>query len=621
MCGIHLILDKYQQLDSPSAITTMMQAGVHRGPDAQHYHRLREESLWLAGNRLQIIDHNPAANQPMNSAAGRYMLVYNGEIYNFYELRNQLLQAGEQFTTHSDTEVLLKLLIREGKKALGQLNGMFAFAFYDRQEKKLLAARDRFGMKPLYYYEDASWFILSSETRSLMASGLPQKTLDAAQIDHYLQFKYAAPGKTFFKDVHQLLPGYVLEKTADQSATITPFDTPAHPKSSTLSSADIVKNTKELLTDAVVKHLVADVPCGLFLSGGVDSTLLLAIIQQEGLHPVPTFSIVNNPADKSFGTHDYYYAAKAAKMYGNVHYELPLTPSLMAEQQENFLRYLDQPIADSGAFMTYLLSMEAKKAVGVVLSGAGADELFAGYNRHQAFYWYLKHYQKLPLARKALALTKHLPTGFSHPLRKQFRLLKKLGDSLTDNPGETFENFVSLHMPWQKQQASSKGIFQAGDNIAQNFVQALNHDLQQYLPHDVLAISDRMSMACSLEMRMPYLDAPLADFTQSIPAVTRIAQGKKWILKQMLENYGGKIFTQRSKEGLGLPLGAWMRTSTFDFLTQPLKNNKNLIYRRLPFDSVQMLIRSHMSEKADYGQELWALGILSAWIAKNFGEE
>ena len=617
MCGIHLIIDKHRKLDTPTAIKAMMQAGAHRGPDAQHHHH-QEDGVWMAGNRLQIVDHNPAADQPMRSADGRYILVYNGEIYNFYELRNQLLQAGEQFTTHSDTEVLLKLLIREGEAALAQLNGMFAFAFYDSLENKLLAVRDCFGMKPLYYYEDASWFVLSSETRSLMASGLPAKVLNASQTEHYLRYKYAASGHTFYEGVYQLLPGHVLEKTAGQPVATLPFGKPVHREDVAPTEADIIKHTKELLIDAVARHLAADVPCGLFLSGGVDSTLLLAIIQQEGLHPVPTFSVVNKAQDKSFGTQDYYFAAKAAKMYGNLHYELLLTPELIAGRQEDFLQYLDQPVADSGALMTYLLSGEAKKAVGVVLSGAGADELFVGYNRHEAFYWYLKNYRKLPFTRRALSLSKYLPTGFAHPLRQQFRLLKKLGSSLSDSPDTTFSNFISLDMPWQQRLVEEAVVFDTKESIEQHLDRALTHDAQHYLPNDVLTISDRMSMACSLEMRMPYLDAALADYAQSLPAATRMIQGKKWILKQILEGYGGKAFARRSKEGFGLPLGAWMRMSTFDFLLQPLKDSKNVLYEYVPFDQVQIMLHAHVSEKADYSQELWALGILSAWIIRNF---
>lgn len=622
MCGIHLILDKEKQINSPLPISSMMEACIHRGPDHQGYYSIR--NVWMAGNRLKIVDSSTAANQPMVSADGRYTLVYNGEIYNYYELRNQLLQKGEHFITRSDTEVLLKLLINEGKQVLTQLNGMFAFVFYDQEKGTLLAARDRFGIKPLYYYEDHGYLIMSSETKCILASGLVNKELNEQQISHYLQYKYTRPGSTFFRNISALLPGHMIEVTPHGEKLIQPFFTKEHPASPSLfkSETNIIDEAEKQLTDAVLKHLAADVPCGLFLSGGIDSTLLLAIIKKEGAHPIPSFSIINHPDDRSFGTQDYYYATKAAEMYGSTHYELELNSQLIEGAWEEFINKIDQPVGDSASLMTYLLAREAKKIVGVVLSGAGADELFAGYNRHQAYHSYLKHHAFITKIRPALKLTRYLPTGFSHPWRKQFRLLKKLSRSLVEDPHTTYQNFLTFNLPFVQQiEKPAPGDILPGneDFFEQHLQYALKQDLEHYLPFDILNMSDDMSMAQSLEMRIPYLDTQLADFAQQLPATLRLHHGKKWILKKILESYGGKSFTRRSKEGFGLPIGSWLRKKEFHFLRQPLENPGAPLFHFVPFQQIREMLQCHVSRKEDYGQELWALLILSAWLSNHFG--
>ncbi len=628
MCGIHLILDKRQKL-SPSnslPIESMMLSCAYRGPDAQGFRQStgNRQQAWLAANRLKIMDPSPVADQPMVSPCSRYLLLYNGELYNFYELRNQLLQEGERFNTHADTEVLLKLLIRKGKEALPQLHGMFAFAFYDQQEETLLAARDRSGMKPLYFFENSHYLILSSETRSILASGLVQKELDEAQIDHYLQYKYATPGRTFFKNIVALLPGHILEKKDLQEKTIVPFTVGKEPPLALpqyhLSESKLLDETENLLTDAVLRHLGADVPCGLFLSGGVDSTLLLSIIQKQGAHPIPTFSILNEANERSFGTEDYHYARKAAEMYGQYHYELTLQPSLIEEAWHTYLSKTDQPIGDSASLMTFLLAREAKKAVGVVLSGAGADELFAGYNRHQAFQWYLKNYALIKNVSPAIKLGRHLPTGFRHPWRKSFRLLKKMSQSITEDPATTYQNFVRLSMPFPTGEptAVTQPLTEPEPREETYLQYALDQDLHHYLVYDILTLSDQMSMAQSLEMRMPYLDNPLIHFATQLSPRLRLRHGPKWILRQLLERNGGRLFTRRKKEGFGLPTGAWLRKEKFHFLRQPLENPQALLFQYIAFSQVQKMLHAHVRQKADYSQELWALLLLSAWLSHHF---
>ena len=622
MCGIHLILDKHQNLPSyePVALEHMLDASSHRGPDHRSMLSLEHGSgrLHLASNRLKIIDPHQRANQPMQMYEGRYNLCFNGTIYNYFELRNQLLGEGVQFHTQSDTEVLLHMLVRQGKDALSKLNGMFTLAFYDAQEEKLLIARDRFGMKPLYYFQDENFLVFSSEARSLINSGMVRKQLRKEAIAEYLYFRYVRPPATFFEDIYQFPAGCFSE--ISNGGDVQPQSFVPEAEAREIPEAEVLQDVEERLTDAVLRHLVADVNCGLFLSGGVDSTLLLALIKVQGAHPVPTFSVVNSKEDASYGTQDYQYAARAAAMYGRKHYELTLSADMLPGHADRFINAIDQPVGDSAAFLTYLLSAEVKKVAGVALSGAGADELFGGYHRHRAFQQYLRHYRWLMKSEGMIRnVSKLLPVGFAHPLRKQFRLLSKLGNSLHKDPAHTFQHFISRQAfaaPGDVWPAAAGG--EGADFETYWLDYALKHDLGHYLPQDVLMLSDNMSMARSLEMRMPYLDLALAGYAQQLPATLKLRHGRKWILKRLLEQKGGKIFCRRSKEGFGLPLGGWLRAEAGASLRSELQNREHLLFQYVDYKPVQRMLRAHMAKRQDHGIDLWNLWQLAAWMRLHF---
>ena len=630
MCGIHFILDKQQQLSATSpAIHHMMQESAYRGPDAAdtlfithtHHH------VWLGSNRLKITDPHDRANQPFSSADGRYHLLYNGEIYNYYELRNQLLSQGQTFTTQSDTEVLLHWLIQKGTAGIAELNGMFAFVLYDQHTGTVWAARDRCGMKPLYFYEDKRYLLLSSEAKSIMASGLVKKVFRAESVEHYCRFKYTEKPHTFFQGVQSFPEGHWCESTGGdmrvQAFTTLPANGVAHP-TTPLSEETLLSELEALLRDAVLHHVAPDVPTGLFLSGGVDSTLLLALLQKEGV-PVMTFSMGHEEQSGSFGTKDYRYARLAAEQYGTYHQEFTISLAQWEETFEEFVRYLDQPVGDSGAFMTFMLAREAKRSVKVVLSGTGADELFAGYHRHEAFYQYLRHYRgmmrSLPWWQ---GVARRLPTGTPHPWRKQFRLLRKLGQDITSDPAETFNNFLTFRTfdePFKKTTSSRRQIpskeYQA--EFVENYLHdALSHDRAHYLVSDVLRISDNMSMAQGVEMRLPYLDAEIIDWIDQRSATVRLLHGRKWLLNRILEQYGGKKFTERRKEGLGLPFGHWLRTRSLAPVEKYLGDPHQPVFRYLDFERIQHWQQRHQRGQADFSLELWSVLTLSAWISYHF---
>ena len=630
MCGIHFILDKQQQLDATaSAIHRMMQVSAYRGPDAVDtlFITHPRHHVWLGSNRLKITDPHDRANQPFSSADGRYHLLYNGEIYNYYELRNQLLSQGQTFTTQSDTEVLLYWLIQKGTAGITDLNGMFAFVLYDQRTGTVWAARDRCGMKPLYFFEDERYLLLSSEAKSIIASGLVEKAFRAESVAHYCRFKYVDKPHTFFQAVEAFPEGHWRETTGDntcgQSLTSLSANSTLSRPTTPPSEKTLLSELEELLRDAVLRHVAPDVPTGLFLSGGVDSTLLLALLQKEGV-PVMTFSLSHEEQSGSFGTEDYRYARLAAEQYGTYHQEFTISLEQWENAFEDFIQHLDQPVGDSGAFMTFMLAREAQRSVKVVLSGAGADELFAGYHRHWAFYQYLRHYRgvvrSLPWWKGA---AQALPAGTPHPWRKQFRLLRKLGQDLTPDPSETFTNFLTFRVfdalfgKATPTRPASPEAYQA-EFVESHLRDALDHDRAHYLVSDVLRISDNMSMAQGIEMRLPYLDAALTDWVDQRSATFRLLHGRKWLLNRVLEQYGGRKFTRRRKEGLGLPFGHWLRTRSLAPVEKYLRDPYRPVFRHLDFERVQDWLQGHEQGRVDYSLELWSVLTLSAWISYHF---
>ena len=631
MCGIHCILDK-QQHESAAPLERMMQESAYRGPDAANIQRINQSdhTVWLGSQRLSISDPHPRANQPFASSDGRYVLLYNGEIYNYYELRNQLLQEGVSFTTQSDTEVLLYWLMRRGTLGLNELNGMFALIYYDQQEATLWAARDRHGMKPLYYAETERYLIVSSEAKSIVASGLIVGSLRTEAIDPYLCFRYSPKGQTFYQEIAQLEEGQLRTAKGRQESETRSY-LPAYWVSdegrwrSEQSEQQIVQTVEHLLTEAAIRHVATDVPTGLFLSGGVDSTLLLALLQQEKMPLPPAFAIAHAASDASFGTRDAHFARQAAEQYGAHYEEVTVTADLLEETFDHFIRRTDQPVGDSGAFTTYLLSQVAGQRVKVVLSGAGADELFGGYHRHWAYYQYLYRYpllvRFLPLARTMGAW---LPTGTAHPFRQAFRLLKKLATNLTDDPTETFAHFISFTTLCQLGQSHdslhhTERHHHQSDNFVEEYMgYALQHDQQHYLVSDVLAVSDTMSMAHGIEMRMPYLDKELVQYVNSLPAALRLKHGRKWLLRRILDAKGGKVYAQRRKEGFGLPFGSWLRDPNMPLVRQYLEDASCAVYRYVPHGRIMHLLEQHRRGRHDYGLELWSVLTLTAWVEAHF---
>ena len=620
MCGINLILDKQNKLNDNQAILRMNQATHHRGPDFENSLCIQSPlgQLFFGHNRLKIIDLSNSANQPFSSTCGNYTLIYNGEIYN-YKLLQQQLKNKYLLKTSSDTEVLLYWLIEHSddanslSKALNQLNGMFAFVFWDNKQNRLLVARDPHSIKPLYYANHNHYLIISSEIRGILTSGLIPKKLNNKEILSYLRFKYALRPNTFFEGVYEFEESALYDFDQNTFQKLPSQFLPYHIKPKLPSSSDL----ETTLRLSLKNQIQADVPVGIFLSGGVDSTLLLALWSQIQSQKVPAFSIINTDKEASFGTKDYLFARKAAEQFQGELTEITVNQGHLDHLAE-FWKTMDQPVADGASYLTHLLAEEAIKSVKVVLSGAGADEWFGGYNRHWALHKYLQNpkiYAKWAYLFRLF--TPLMPDGFAHPLRKQFRLLKKFSKQIHQTPMQTWMNFMQMDIPIADQQIV---LGPPVTIVDRDYMGAAFYlDRKYYLASDILKISDEMTMRHGLELRVPFLDNHIIQMMkQALPSDYLLKNGKKWLLKEILNHNQGQMYTQRKKEGFGMPFGYWLKKNPNHELLQKLHNSNWAIYDFVSYQQIQPLVNHHLKGKSDYSQELWALLALGYWLEAHF---
>lgn len=541
----------------------------HRGPDSQGSYF--DNKVGLGHRRLAVIDTSSSANQPMYDKSGRYIIIFNGEIYNYRELRSKLEQKFKiSFSTQSDTEVLLYLYIKFGRKCLDQLNGFFAFAVYDKDRKELFIARDRFGIKPLYYFQDDDKFLFASELRSIIGFGI-EKNINIQSLWIYLQLNYVPGPYSMLNGVHKLLPGHFIFIRNNRVKIEKYYDLPVAKQPVFTTYSDQKKKVLELLERAVVDRLVADVPLGIFLSGGIDSSLITALASRNKQH-IQSFSI-------GYSDNQYFdeteYARKVAEYFKTDHHIFNLQIRDLYDNLHDILNHLDEPFADSSAIPVYLLSKLTRRHVTVALSGDGADEVFSGYNKHQAFF---RSGQKLflnQLAKTFLPLWKVMPKSRNNYLTDRFRQIHRYGMGLKLDPKGRYWLWASL---MSSNQAAGLLADQPGDQIDRDeftgfkevitghissefrIKEILHTDTLFVLPNDMLYKVDLMSMAHSLEVRVPFLDASLVEYAFSLPDKSKIMPGRqKIILRDILhELLPGELY-KRPKHGFEVPLLGWFR--------------------------------------------------------------
>lgn len=555
MCGISVIAGPLADRGG-DRIERMVGSLGHRGPDARATVHL--SGCVLGHTRLSIIDLECGA-QPMADRAGRYHITFNGEIYNYAELREELLAHGAEFRTHSDTEVVLAAYARWGAAALDRFRGMFAFAIWDAVERVLFAARDLFGEKPLYYAEAGDSLVAASEIKALLAAGLVPNDLDLPAVDAYLAFGYVPPAISIYRAIRPLPPGHTL-RWQDGRISLRRYWTPRL-ETRPIGLDEAAETLRTLLRQAVRRQMVADVPVGAFLSGGLDSSSIVALMQGLNPRPVQTFSV-------GFGDeiNELPYARAVARRYHTEHHEVDLGAPPVADLLERMADVFDEPFADSSSIPMYLLSQFARGHVKVVLSGDGGDEMFGGYN------WYpmLALSDRVAGSRAEWMILRALSRAIQERVRPLYRRSVAVGLSARwpDMWLRAAMNQVYVHGARRARLWGGRGTprfdIAAGD-VAGPAVTGLDRafyfDLTTYLPGDILVKVDRAAMAHGLETRAPFLDRDLAEFALSLPASLKVdSDGRtRIVLRHACEQYWPEEVRSRGKHGFGAPYRRWLQ--------------------------------------------------------------
>ncbi len=648
MCGIAGFLEFTHQNPSELLRTTVKRMGNtlrHRGPDDAGTWVDAYAGIALAHRRLSILDVSPAGHQPMLSGSGRFVIVYNGEIYNFQELGEELEKSNSappRFRGHSDTEVLLACFDRWGiEPTLPRLNGMFAFALWDRQERILYLGRDRLGEKPLYYGWMGGVFLFGSELKALRAYPGFDAEINRDSLALYLRHNCVPAPHSIYKRVQKLLPGTFLGVT---SATLP--DTAPIPfwslrqvaergiaKPFRGSEAEAVEQFETLLRDAVRIRMLADVPLGAFLSGGVDSSTVTSLMQAQSTRPIKTFSIGLSETEYDEAKD----AARVAQHLGTEHTELYVTPLEAMAVIPDLPTMYDEPFADSSQIPTFLLSRMARRHVTVGLSGDGGDEVFCGYTRHV---WSSRIWKTIsPMPRKLRRAT--AATLLSVPPQGWESLFRVLGPFLPDAmkhrlPGQKLHKlagllalpdlksvYLALASHWNHPAAVVIGAEEpatvlttasAWANLPEFTQQMMFLDTLTFLPDDILTKVDRASMAVSLETRIPLLDHRIVEFAWRLPMTMKIRNGRgKWLLRQLLYRHVPRASIDRPKTGFSIPLDAWLRGPLREWAESLLGE------RRLRNDGffhpqpIREKWAEHLSGKGGWQHHLWDILMFQAW--------
>ena len=585
----------------------------HRGPDDEGV--WVEEGVALGMRRLSIIDLS-TGHQPIHNEDRTVWIVFNGEIYNFRELRRELEAEGHRFYTATDTEVIVHAYEQWGKGAIARLRGMFGLAIWDTTSRTLLVARDRIGIKPMYYATVNGRFYFGSELKSLLEAHELPRDLDAGALDHYLSFLYTPRDGSIFKSVRKLPPGHLLTWNDGRIAIEQFWQMPAA-ETFKGSEEEAIEQLRAVLGDAVRSHMISDVPLGAFLSGGVDSSLVVGLMSEVSSARVKTFSIgFDEPAFDELE-----HARRVAHHFGTEHHELVVKPDGVGILDQ-LIAHFDEPFADSSAIPTWYVSEMARRHVTVVLSGDGGDELFGGYER------YLPHprvvafdrYSPRALRRVAAIAAAGLPHGVRG---KNF--LRHVGR----NEQGRYLDAIRFFGADEKPALLTREVQQAMDGpdpetrLARHFErfaglpwpsQMMRFDAETYLPEDVLTKVDRMSMAHSIESRVPLLDNEVIAFASALPAALKIKNGRrKHILKEVAATLVPRDILDRKKQGFGVPLGTWFRGNLRELFADTLLSPRSLQRGYFQPAFVRRIVDEHLAGTRDHTLRLWQLVVFEKW--------
>lgn len=623
MCGICGVVyrDSARHVD-PRTLKGMADTILHRGPDAVGYHL--DGPTGLASRRLSIIDLE-GGDQPIYNEDRSLAIVYNGEIYNYARLREELLAAGHQFSTDSDTEVVVHGYEQWGCGLLERLNGMFAFALWDSHSHRLLIARDRTGIKPLYYVSTNSAFLFSSEIKAILAHPGVERRINPVALNAYLTFEYVPTPLSIFEGIHKLPPGHLLILENGETRIERYWDFPLEhsEEDHRLEETDAVARLRSALREAVELEMVADVPIGVLLSGGIDSSAVAAAMMQVSPGNVQSFSIAMD--DPSFDESQ--YARLVARHLGTQHYERTITAADLVNLVPKIAEFMDEPLADSSIIPTTLLSRFVREHVKVALGGDGGDELFAGYSTLQAHRLMQSYERFVPRPVRAIipALADRLPTSFNN-ISLDFKV-KRFADG-TDRPlgvrhqqwlgsftSEEKERILRPDLRCTREQTYSLVEQHLTNCRAENPLnRVLYLDMKMYMEGDILPKVDRASMSASLEVRVPLLNRVMLDFTARLPLTYKLhGLTTKYLLRRAIADQLPPRIWRRGKKGFNVPIARWIAGPLLD-MTRDLLHPDRL--RREGFfepDAVQSLISDHLVRRRDARKLLWTLLTFEMW--------
>jgi len=625
MCGItgKIFFDRNHKIEE-GLIHKMCQALVHRGPDSEGIYE--DYNFGFGMRRLSIIDL-VSGQQPIFNEDNTMAVVFNGEIYNYKELREELRAKGHQFKTDSDTEVIIHCYEEYGKEFVQKLNGMFAIAIWDAKNQRLLLARDRLGIKPLYYYQDQEKLIFASELKAVLEDQSVLRTVDLKSLDLYLSFMYIPAPFSMFENIRKLSPGHILSCEDGCVQLERYWDVEFHADEPQKSLEEYEEEFNFLLEDSVKRRMISDVPLGAFLSGGIDSSSIVAMMSQSSDRPIKTFSI----GFKDGGYHDEtYFSQMVADKFQTDHKVFHVDASVI-NLISDYVYHFDEPFADYAAFPTYVLAKLAREHVKVVLTGDGCDEIFAGYERYGSEQW-AQQYKKIPsfvrekLLLPVISLGKKLSVkneslyNLFNGADKKTRLMR-LDDTQRYIQSRFNFTYVQKKSLFNNQNLvqhdfSSKvlnGYLQENDQL--DFLsRRLYLDIKTSLAEDMLTKVDRMTMAVSLEARVPFLDHRLVEFSARLPSRFKmdLFSLKKFVKGALRDTLPGEII-RRPKHGFSSPIDQWFRTDLKTLVQDSLSNETIKRQNFFAADYVQDMINSHMESKANCGKELFMLMVFSMW--------
>jgi len=623
MCGIcGFIYEDANKFVDVSLINRMCDTITHRGPDDVGLYV--EKNVGLGMRRLSIIDL-VTGKQPISNEDGTIWIVFNGEIYNHDDLRRELQVKGHSFKTKTDTEAIIHAYEEYGEDCTAKLNGMFAFAIWDQRKQKLFISRDRLGIKPLYYFYDRDRFIFGSEIKAILKAGNIPRQIDRQALDNFLTFEYIPAPLSILQDVKKLLPGHSIVFSNNELKITRYWELTFSDNDS--SEDEVKRNIRELLSDAVKIRLMSDVPLGAFLSGGIDSSSIVALMSQLMDQPVKTFSI--GFEDSSYN--ELNYARLIANTFKTEHHEFIIKPNAV-ELTESLIHFLDEPFGDFSIFPTYLVSKMAREYVTVVLSGDGGDELFAGYDTYIADRYY-RRYGRIPSflrskiipgiaeivppspqKKGAINKIKRFVEGTKLP--EDLRHVRWMIFMLEHEKGKLYNHDMNSFIQEKDPYMFVRSYFKNIDYFEQDPTsQQLYVDIKTYLVDDILVKVDRMSMATSLEARVPFLDYRFVELAATIPGDLKLRKNQtKYILKKAMEDILPYDILYRGKQGFSIPIKNWLRQDLKPMMTDILAKDKIIREGFFNPSYVEQLKTEHLKGTKNHSHRLWALMMFGMWF-------